>query len=285
MEKRYMERLVGRYCKIVTKEPGEERANVVTGILEDVDYKDGFILIDSSQGLGCLRIDTVIAIKPGNKHRIEKKPLTENEEAEIGIGVLIVFIAMVLVAAVAASVIIQTAETLQERAYAVSKQTIRDVSSGVRIIGVTGYTDLARTKLIYLAIAVTPRAGSYDLDLNKTLLYLQLNNYSVLNLNRNCKADTIGIGGIFHTLNLSELNATNYGVIAVHDSDHSIVNSNGLSVTDQAILIVNLSAVIPETSGLMTGETIEGKLVPEVGASGIFVVNAPNAFKYRVVEV
>jgi len=73
MEKRYMERLVGKYCKIITKEPGEERANVVTGILEDVDYKDGFILIDSSQGLGCLRIDTVIAIKPANKYRPEKK--------------------------------------------------------------------------------------------------------------------------------------------------------------------------------------------------------------------
>ena len=67
MTKRYMEKLVGKYCKIVTKEPGEERASVVTGILEDVDYKDGFILVDSSQGLGCLRIDTVIAIKPGNK--------------------------------------------------------------------------------------------------------------------------------------------------------------------------------------------------------------------------
>jgi archaellin len=35
----------------------------------------------------------------------------------------------------------------------------------------------------------------------------------------------------------------------------------------------------------MTGDTVEGKLVPEVGASGIFLVTAPNAFKYRVVEV
>jgi len=280
-----MERLVGKYCKIVTKEPGEERANVVTGILEDVDYKDGFILIDSSQGLGCLRIDTVIAIKPGNKHRLENKTQKKDDEATVGIGVLIVFIAMVLVAAVAASVIMQTAETLQQRAYAVGKQTIRDVSSGIRIIGVTGYTDAAKTKLDYLAIAITPRAGSYDLDLNKTLLYLQLNNYSVLNLNRNCKADSVGPGGIFGTLNLSQLNATNYGVIAVHDSDHSIINSNGISVSDQAILIVNLSAVIYETKGLMTGDTVEGKLVPEVGASGIFLVTAPNAFKYRVVEV
>jgi archaeal flagellin FlaB len=285
MARNYMERLVGKYCKIVTKEPGDERVSVVTGILEDVDYKDGFILIDSEQGLGCLRIDTVIAIKPGNKHRLEKKTLTENDEADVGIGVLIVFIAMVLVAAIAASVIMQTAEYLQERAYAVGKQTIRDVSSGVRIIGVTAYTNPAKTRLEYIAIAITPRAGSYDLDLNKTLLYLQLNNYSVLNLNRNCKADSVGVGGIFHTLNLSQLNATNYGVIAVHDSDRSIYNNNGISITDQAILIVNLTAVISETNGLAPGETIEGKLVPEVGSSGIFVVNAPNAFSYRVVEV
>ncbi len=65
MDRKYMDRLVGKYCKIVTKEPGEERASVVTGILEDVDYKDGFILVDFSQGLGCLRINTIVAIKPG----------------------------------------------------------------------------------------------------------------------------------------------------------------------------------------------------------------------------
>ena len=213
MEKRYMERLVGKYCKIVTKEPGEERANVVTGILEDVDYKDGFILVDSSQGLGCLRIDTIIAIKPGKKHRPEKKTRKNDDEADVGIGTLIVFIAMVLVAAVAASVIMQTAENLQQRAYAVGKQTIRDVSTGLRIIGVTGYTDVNKTKIEYLAIAITPRAGSYDIDLNKTLLYIQLDNYSVLSLNLSSKANRVTDGGIFNTLNLSRLNATNYGVI------------------------------------------------------------------------
>jgi len=69
MEKKYMEKLVGKYCKIVTKEPGEERANVVVGVLEDVDYKDGFILVESEQGLGCLRIDTIIAIKPKTKEK------------------------------------------------------------------------------------------------------------------------------------------------------------------------------------------------------------------------
>jgi flagellin FlaB len=282
MEKRYMERLVGKYCKIVTKEPGVERANVVTGVLEDVDYKDGFILVDSSQGLGCLRIDTIIAIKPGKKHRPEKKTLYNDDEAEIGIGTLIVFIAMVLVAAVAASVIIQTAENLQQRAYAVSKQTIQDVSSGVRVISVTGYTDANKTKIQYLAIAITPRAGSYDIDLNKTLLYLQLDDYSVLSLNLSSKANRVAEYGIFHTLNESLLNSTNFGVISIHDRDDSVMKTNGMSTTDQAILIVNLTAVLPTTQGLLPGEILEGQLVPDIGSSGIFVVQSPNAFKYRV---
>lgn len=285
MVKRYMEKLVGRYCKIVTKEPGEERANVVTGILEDVDYKDGFILVDSSQGLGCLRIDTIIAIKPGNKHRKENTQLKDDDEAAVGIGTLIVFIAMILVAAVAASVIIQTAENLQQRAYAVGKQTIRDVSSGLQVIEVTGYTDVNKTKIQYLAVAISPRAGSLDIDLNRTLLYLKLNNFSVLSLNPALKVSSAGYSSIFHALNLSQLNGTNYGVISIHDRDDSIIKTNGMSATDQAIFLVNLSAVLTETGGLMPGEVLEGTLVPDFGGSGVFVAQAPMAFKYQVCQL
>ncbi len=80
MEKKYMERLIGKYCKIVTKEPGEDRASVVTGTLEDVDYKDGFILVDSSQGLGCLRINTIVAIKPGHKRNLSKRKFKDEDQ-------------------------------------------------------------------------------------------------------------------------------------------------------------------------------------------------------------
>jgi flagellin FlaB len=280
-----MEKLVGKYCKIVTKEPGEERANVVSGILEDVDYTDGFILVDSSQGLGCLRIDTIIAIKPGKKHRPENKTIKEDEEAAVGIGTLIVFIAMILVAAVAASVIIQTAENLQQRAYAVGKQTIRDVSSGLQVIEVTGYTNVNKTKIQYLAIAISPRAGSLDMDLNRTLLYLKLNNFSVLSLNLALKVSSNGYTSIFHALDLGQLNGTNYGVISIHDRDDSIMKTNGMSATDQAIFMVNLSAVLSETGGLLPGEVLEGTLVPDFGGSGVFVAQAPMAFKYQVCEL
>ena len=59
-----MEQLIGQPCKIVTREPGAERASVIIGTLQDIDYNDGFLLVDSERGPGCLRINTIIAIKP-----------------------------------------------------------------------------------------------------------------------------------------------------------------------------------------------------------------------------
>jgi len=287
MEKKYMERLVGKYCKIVTKEPGEERANVVTGILEDVDYKDGFILVDSSQGLGCLRISTIIAIKPGHKRNPQKKEIKEDEEASIGIGTLIVFIALILVAAIAASIITQTAETLQQRAYSVGKQTIREVSSGMKIIDLTGYTDSNRSVIQYLAITIKCRAGSYDIDLTETLLYISYDNLTVLTHSNNSGVNAHGANesGIFHTLNMSNLTSTIYGTIATHDADLSVTQNYGMSTDDTVILMVNLSAAFADTGGLQPGQGFEGRLVPAVGSAGTFLVDAPMVYEHRVVSL
>ena len=67
MKRNSIDRLIGRYCKIVTKEPGEERAHVIFGMVKDIDHDEGFIIIESEQGLGCLNIKTIEAIKPRNK--------------------------------------------------------------------------------------------------------------------------------------------------------------------------------------------------------------------------
>jgi len=302
MKGKYMEKLKGKYCKIVTKEPGENRANVVTGIVEDIDYEDagivedidyedGFILVDSEQGLGALRINTIIAIKPGsNRIRPEKRKIKNEDCAVIGIGTLIVFIAMVLVAAVAASVIIQTSENLQNRAYAVGKQTIREVSSGMKVVDITGYTNADKTVIEFLAISISPRAGSYDIDLNETLIYIEYDNLTVLAMNYADSTDAVtGIvnaaGGVFSTLNHSVLTSTNFGVIAIRDPDNSITNSYGLGTNDLAMIIINLTAAFPNTFGLETGEEFYGRLVPEIGAAGIFMVSAPNAYNHRVVDL
>jgi archaellin len=123
------------------------------------------------------------------------------------------------------------------------------------------------------------------MDLNRTLLYLKLNNFSVLSLNLALKVSSNGYTSIFHALDLGQLNGTNYGVISIHDRDDSIMKTNGMSATDQAIFLVNLSAVLSETGGLLPGEVLEGTLVPDFGGSGVFVAQAPMAFKYQVCEL
>lgn len=287
-----MERLVGKYCKIVTKEPGEERASVVTGYLEDVDYKDGFILVDSNQGLGCLRINTIIAIKPG-KNNASKRPIKEDVQAMVGIGTLIIFIAMVLIAAVAAGVLINTSETLQSRAKAVGVATIREVSAGIAIDDVTGYTNENRTKIEYLALTVRPRAGSQDIDLSLITLNILYNNLSVLKLNTSLIShvntdgksvfDTPMAPGSNYSI-FEKLTATEFGVIAIHDPDESVTRTAGINSGDRIMIVVNLKEVIPEDGGgLPARQKIGGSLLPEIGIYSTFDATAPAVFSNRIV--
>ena len=294
MEKKYLERLVGKYCKVVTKEPGEERASVVTGILEDVDYKDGFILINSNQGLGCLRISTVIAIKPGNKRRVEKRKIKVEEEAMVGIGTLIVFIAMVLIAAVAASVLITTSETLQSRARTVGTATIREVSAGVSIESITGYTNVNKTEIEYIALTVRPRAGSKDIDLGLCTLSVLYDNLTILTLNeslvQNVNTDNKSVfqtpitSGSSYTI-LDNTSSIKFGVIAIHDPDSSVINTNGMNSGDRIIIIVNLSAIITSQGGLPPREAVEGTLTPEIGIMAQYDTTAPAVFSKRIVNL
>ena len=291
-----MERLIGKYCKVVTKEPGEDRASVVTGILEDVDYKDGFILVDSEQGLGCLRINTIVAIKPGNKHlqKHGKKKIKKDDKAMVGIGTLIIFIAMVLIAAVASSVLINTSEELQSRAKTVGTQTIREVSAGISIEGITGYTNEEKTKIEYLALTVRPRAGSKDVDISLCTLTVLYNNLTVLTLNESA-VETVNTdnASVFYTpveSNSSEwiINATDsttFGIIAIHDPDGSVTATYGMNSGDRVMLIVNLSAIIEDEGGLPAREAVSGTMTPEIGIKSMYDVTAPAVFSKRIVSL
>jgi hypothetical protein len=64
MEKKCMDKLIGKFCKIVTTKPCEVTAHVVFGILEDIDYDAGFVILKSNPSLLKINIKNIVAIKP-----------------------------------------------------------------------------------------------------------------------------------------------------------------------------------------------------------------------------
>ena len=280
MERKHLSRLIGKYCKIVSREPGEKKASVVYGVVEDVDYETGFIMINSEQGLGCLKMDTIIAIKPRGKD----KKIIVNNKAFVGIGTLIVFIAMILVAAVAASVLIQTSETLQSKAMKVGTDTTNEVSSGLKVVDIIGYTDSNKNNIQYIALATTLRAGSDPADIENMIVYIEYDNLTVLKYDANLLKSETSENGVFHTLNMSLLNATNYGIVAMHDSDNSIQDNHAINKGDYVFIIVNLSAAL-SGDGLPARDSLSGKVVPETGAPASFDFTAPCTFIQRIIDL
>src|SRR5438094_5758887 len=87
------------------------------------------------------------------------------DRAEVGVGTLIVFIAMVLVAAVAAAVLINTTGTLQQRAQATGKEATQDVASNIKVLNV--YGDVTGGKVDTLRFNVGLASGAVPVDLEQ----------------------------------------------------------------------------------------------------------------------
>jgi flagellin FlaB len=95
----------------------------------------------------------------------------KNDRAEVGVGTLIVFIAMVLVAAVAAAVLINTTGTLQQRAQSTGKEATQEVSSNLKVLNVYGIRNSSSTASLWdININVELAAGATSLDVSKLII-------------------------------------------------------------------------------------------------------------------
>lgn len=91
----------------------------------------------------------------------KKTGFNENEEGAIGIGAMIIFIALILVAAVASTIIIKTAEELQQRAEQTGDDTRDEISGKVQLIGAYISDDnAAGTSADEITLIVQLSAGS-----------------------------------------------------------------------------------------------------------------------------
>ena len=94
-----------------------------------------------------------------------------SENAEVGIGTMIVFIATILVAAVAAGVLINTSQKLQDKSARTGSEATQAVGTSLEVQHVYGVIDA--TDIDYLDVYVQLAAGSEPVDLTEVIFQLK----------------------------------------------------------------------------------------------------------------
>lgn len=149
------------------------------------------------------------------------KKLIKNEHAQAGIGTLIIFIAMILVAAVAAAVLISTSGILQQKAQKTGTETIAEVSSNVKVISLVGDRgDTSTNNFVSIAATVETAAGAGRIDINQFKLAISDGAVRIENLTYGTTA-----------------NATHFSVTAYRDADSSFNSSNPVINSGDLVVI------------------------------------------------
>ncbi len=212
-----------------------------------------------------------------------------NRIASIGIGGLIVFIAMVLVAGIAASVLIQTSDQLERQAMSTGEDTQDEVSAGIRVYEIIGHhntrtisgTDYKRFH--NMSIMVTPRAGASGIDLSETVIAISNGSVKCILSWVTTYSASSSANGLFNTEAAFDLNASEFGIIVVEDRDSSCTrNAPVINEGDKALLTINLSACF---NGLESRADVRGMVIVEDGSPGIFLFRTPASTTRTVCEL
>ena len=173
---------------------------------------------------------------------------TDKDRAQVGIGTLIVFIAMVLVAAIAAGVLINTAGMLQSSAEQTAEDSTAQVTDGLQVFSVIGEDDGTGTQLesIDLIVGTAPGAGNIDLT-RVTIQGEAMGTTDVIE---------VGGGDITAVTDLEDAN------------DEVLTNSD-----ERATITIDLSSNLAE---LEEGEQITLEVTTESGASTFVQKRAPS---------
>ena len=220
--------------------------------------------------------------------------LKRKDVGSIGIGAMIVFIAMVLVAGIAASVLIQTSTKLENQAMATGQETTSEVSTGVAVFDVLGYSASSGAAISKLAIGVRPRAGSDGIDLSQ--LYVELsdtNKKVILNYTTSFYAEPDGQDDVFSASvfpddnyaygNASNTDGSMFGLLVVEDADNSMSSSNPvMNRGDKVYICINATGCF---DGISERSDIWGLVVGEEGSPGAISFRTPASYTDNVIDL
>ncbi len=211
--------------------------------------------------------------------------LRKKDVGSIGIGAMIVFISMVLVAGIAASVLVQTANRLEIQAMQTGQETTAEVATGLAVRDVEGHV---ATDIDYIAILVAPRAGSREIDLSQT--YIEISDTNMKNVLKYSSSywNSKGAikGDIFTASFYSSLDAQTFGVIVLEDSDSSCTaTAPVINRGDKVLLTIfcDTGKVFNQKVGERTD--VWGMVQAEDGASGVFSFRTPASYTDTVYDL
>ncbi len=219
------------------------------------------------------------------------KPLKEKDVGSIGIGAMIVFIAMVLVAGIAASVLIQTSTTLESQAMATGSETTDEVAGGIAVFDIEGHTSGAGGVIDALAITVRVRAGSPEIDLNETIIILSegttkvLLAYDFADANHFNSSVNISDGDVFGFM-YSDLTNEEFGILVLEDADLSVSRfSPVINRGDKVMLFVDTTACFTTYSGIEERTDVFGYIYPEHGSPGVISFTSPASYSNTIFDL
>ncbi len=193
----------------------------------------------------------------------------------MGIGVMIIFIAMVLTAGIVAYVILSTGSLLENQSGSTGTQTIKEVSSGLKVSTIQGHNSLGLIDKI--VILITPRAGSPEIDLNGVLIELsESNQKNILKYSSSNWVDgRTGLTSLFD-VNAFSSASSEFGAIVLVDDDSSCFQTTPVvNRGDSVMLAINTTAIF---GGINENVNIVGNVIPEEGAWCIIQFRTPSSF-------
>jgi len=201
----------------------------------------------------------------------------------IGIGAMIVFIAMVLVAGIAASVLIGTSSRLEMQALKTGHETIAEVGSGIKVESVEGYNSSGA--VVKLAVEIAPRAGSPDVDLSQAVVEISDSTvkYVLRYGGATCIASAVN-GDVFAVSNFGD--ADDFDLIALQDADGSCTSSTPIiNFGDHVMVAIDADGIFTSNSGISPRTVVSGMVVVEEGSPGIIGFTTPSSYSDTVMEL